>query len=73
MAVPLVGLRRRIALHDRAAPVVGLEVEALGDGRGDPRRLLREKVHDAELGDVLAALVEVDAERVGVGVRERGA
>ena len=71
--VPLVRLRAAVVLHDRPAPVVGLEVEALVARGGDARGLLREEVDDAELRDVLAALVELDAVRVGARVRDRRA
>ena len=71
-AVPVPELRR-LPLHHRAGPVVGLVVEALEAGRRHARRLLGEEVDDAEVGHVLAALVELDAERVGARVRELSA
>jgi hypothetical protein len=65
--VPELGL---LTLDDRAGPVIGLEVEALVHRRGDPDGLVGEEVEDAEVGDVLLGLVELDAERVGAGIRE---
>ena len=53
--------------------MVALEVEALAARGRDPRRLLGGEVDDAEVGDVLVRLVELDAERVGVRVGEVGA
>src|SRR5205814_2127496 len=50
----------------------GLEVEALGRGRRRPRRLLADEVDEAALGDVLVALVELHAVRVGARVRAGG-
>src|SRR5207249_1818279 len=47
----------RLALDDRARPVVALEVEALRRRGGDPVGLLFEEVGDAEVGDVLVRLV----------------
>src|SRR5204863_3431795 len=69
VAVPLVGLRRAVVLDDRAAPVIALEVEALRRGERHARGLLGEELDDAEFGDVLLALGVLDAERVGLGVR----
>src|SRR5204862_302348 len=70
VAVPRVGLALRHALGHRPAPVVGLEVEALVGRRGHARGLVREEVDDAELVDVLVRLVELDAEWVGLRLRE---
>ena len=53
--------------------MVALEVEALVAGGRDARRLLRGELGEAEVGDVLVGLVELDAERVGVGVGVVGA
>jgi hypothetical protein len=52
--------------------VIALEVEALGRRVRHARGLLGQEVDDAELGHVLAPLVELDAERVGVRVRHIG-
>jgi hypothetical protein len=50
--------------------MVGLVVEALRHRRRHPRRLEEQEVDDPEVGHVLLALVELDAEGVGVGVAE---
>ena len=71
--VPGVELGAAVAVDEARPPVVGLEVEALRRCRGDARRLLREEVDHAELGDILPALVVIDAERVGFGMGEAGA
>ena len=68
-AVPVPQLGR-LALDDRAGPVVGLVVEALGHGRGHAGGLHRQELDEPEVGDVLLRLVELDAERVGARVRE---
>jgi hypothetical protein len=52
--------------------VVTLEVPALRAGGREACRLLGEEVDNAELGHVLVALVVLDAEGVGVRVREVG-
>src|SRR5215217_3126564 len=60
-AVPVPQLRR-LALDDRAGPVVVLEVEAFRHRGGDARRLHRQELDDPEVGDVRLGLVELDAE-----------
>jgi hypothetical protein len=52
--------------------VIALEVEALRHRGRDPGRLLEQELDDSEVGDVLVRLVELDAERIGVGVGEIG-
>ena len=65
--MPQLGL---LPLDDRAGPVVGLVVEALRHRGRDAGGLVQQEVDDPEVGHVLLCLVELDAERIGVRVRE---
>ena len=60
--------RRLAALSDRTRPVVGLVVEALGNRGCRPRRLVDQKVNDAEFRHVLVGLVEFHAQGVRVRI-----